>query len=208
MEGTCSGRYGYIVTVMNLINRSPGAIRDGTGFATFQVNFQALVFRPFKDEVLPASVDVVNKVGTAATGPGAAKLSEAALLQMVRAFCGNKTRLPAQPVCWLASSARAANSLMCSAGSCMQVGFFCTSGPLKMFVSTHLIPEEFKYETEDEPAFVSSDEEVRIRAGSNVRVRIVGVRLDANECVRSLLAAVLAQQAGRPVVHLTCAWML
>ena len=64
VEGTCSGRYGYIVTVMNIINRSPGAIRDGTGFATFQVNFQALVFRPFKDEVLPASVDVVNKVST------------------------------------------------------------------------------------------------------------------------------------------------
>ena len=47
---------------MNLLERSPGAIRDGTGFATFTVNFEALVFRPFKDEVLPAYVDVVNKV--------------------------------------------------------------------------------------------------------------------------------------------------
>lgn len=71
-----------------------------------------------------------------------------------------------------------------SAGLGLQVGFFCTAGPLKMFVSTHLIPEEFEYSTEDEPSFVSSDEEVRIKAGSEVRVRIVGVRLDANECVR------------------------
>ena len=88
MEGTCSGRYGYIVTVMNIIDRSPGAIRDGTGFATFQVNFQALVFRPFKDEVLPASVDVVNKVGTAPPESVAAKLSDSALLQLFCAFCG------------------------------------------------------------------------------------------------------------------------
>lgn len=81
----------------------------------------------------------------------------------------------------------------------VQVGFFCTSGPLKMFVSTHLIPEEFKYETEDEPAFVSSDEEVRIRAGSNVRVRIVGVRLDANECVSPFQHPCSCNHAGQDV---------
>ena len=61
MEGTCSGRYGYIVTVMGIKSRTPGVIRDGTGYATFNVCFEALVFRPFKDEVLPATVDVVNK---------------------------------------------------------------------------------------------------------------------------------------------------
>lgn len=56
------------MTVMNILDRSPGAIRDGTGFATFTVNFQALVFRPFKDEVLTASVDVVNKVSSLSCG--------------------------------------------------------------------------------------------------------------------------------------------
>ena len=55
-----------------------------------------------------------------------------------------------------------------------------------MFVSTHLIPEEFTYDAGDEPAFVSDDDLVRIKAGSEVRVRLVGVRLDANECVRPL----------------------
>ena len=63
------------------------------------------------------------------------------------------------------------------------MGFFCTAGPLKIFVSTHLIPEDFTYDTGDDPAFVSEDEQVRIKAGSEVRVRLVGVRLDANECV-------------------------
>ena len=69
-----------------------------------------------------------------------------------------------------------------------------------MFVSTHLIPEDFKFEP-DEPAFVSNDEKVRIKAGSEVRVRIVGVRLDANECVRPRLCAVLLH-AG---IHAACA---
>ena len=49
---------------MGIKSRTPGIIRDGTGFATFNVAFEALVFRPFKDEVLPATVDVVNKVQT------------------------------------------------------------------------------------------------------------------------------------------------
>eukprot|EP00983_Pelagomonas_calceolata_P002031 68191-Pelagomonas_calceolata.AAC.2 len=40
-----------------------GVIRqDGTGFATFQVMYKALVFRPYKGEVLDTSVTSVNKV--------------------------------------------------------------------------------------------------------------------------------------------------
>lgn len=74
-----------------------------------------------------------------------------------------------------------------------QVGFFCTAGPLKVFVSTHLIPEDFTYDTADEPAFVSEDDQVRITAGSEVRVRLVGVRLDANECVCPLWQHCLRQ---------------
>ena len=62
VEGSCSGKYGYIVAVMDLKHVSQGTIREGSGYATFHVKFQALLYRPFRNEVLQATVDVVNKV--------------------------------------------------------------------------------------------------------------------------------------------------
>ena len=67
MEGTCSGRYGYVVAVMNLQETSEGRIREGTGFATFRVKFQALLYRPFKFEVVQATVVSLSKVRSAQT---------------------------------------------------------------------------------------------------------------------------------------------
>ncbi|KMZ70872.1 DNA-directed RNA polymerase II subunit RPB7 [Zostera marina] len=40
-----------------------GEIRKGTGFVTFPVTYQCVVFRPFKGEVLDAVVTMVNKMG-------------------------------------------------------------------------------------------------------------------------------------------------
>jgi DNA-directed RNA polymerase II subunit RPB7 len=40
-----------------------GLIREGTGFVTFPVKYQCVVFRPFKGEILEAVVTMVNKVG-------------------------------------------------------------------------------------------------------------------------------------------------
>ena len=64
-----------------------------------------------------------------------------------------------------------------------QVGFFCAAGPVKIFVSNYLIPEEFQYQSTEEAAFVSSDGESIVKAGCDVRIRIVGVRLEGHECV-------------------------
>lgn len=66
-----------------------------------------------------------------------------------------------------------------------QVGFFADAGPLQLFVSNHLIPDDFDFVSADEPAFVSADEAVRVQAGAEVRMRIVGTRMDATEIVRS-----------------------
>lgn len=73
----------------------------------------------------------------------------------------------------------------------MQVGFFADAGPLQLFVSNHLIPEDFTYDSTNDPAFVSSDEAVRVQAGAEVRLRIVGTRVDADEIVGFLPPAVL-----------------
>jgi DNA-directed RNA polymerase II subunit RPB7 len=39
-----------------------GKIREGTGFAKFDVKYTCVVFRPFKGEVLDTVVTQVNKV--------------------------------------------------------------------------------------------------------------------------------------------------
>jgi hypothetical protein len=51
-----------------------------------------------------------------------------------------------------------------------------------------LIPEEYEYNSVNGDAFVSTDATTQIKEGTEVRVRIVGVRADAHDMV-SLLAA-------------------
>ena len=57
----CSGRHGFVVAITGIENIGKGLIRDGTGFVTFPVKYQCVVFRPFKGEILEAVVTMVNK---------------------------------------------------------------------------------------------------------------------------------------------------
>lgn len=57
-----SGRHGFIVAITGIESVGKGLIRDGTGFVTFPVKYQCVVFRPFKGEILEAVVTMVNKV--------------------------------------------------------------------------------------------------------------------------------------------------
>lgn len=68
---------------------------------------------------------------------------------------------------------------------CVQMGFFADAGPLQVFVSNHLIPEDFEFESSHEPCYVTSDGEQKILPGAEVRLRIVGTRIDATEIVRN-----------------------
>jgi DNA-directed RNA polymerase II subunit RPB7 len=63
VEGTCSGQYGYLICVTHVVAVGKGLIREGVGSATFNIKYNALVFRPFKGEVMDAVVTSVNKVG-------------------------------------------------------------------------------------------------------------------------------------------------
>lgn len=65
----------------------------------------------------------------------------------------------------------------------MQMGFFAEAGPLQVFVSNHLIPDDFEFNTAHEPCYINSDGEQKILPGSEVRLRIVGTRVDAHEIV-------------------------
>ena len=55
------------MAITGIENIGKGLIRDGTGFVTFPVKYQCVVFRPFKGEILEAVVTMVNKVGTCHT---------------------------------------------------------------------------------------------------------------------------------------------
>ena len=69
------------------------------------------------------------------------------------------------------------------------MGFFAEAGPLQLFVSNHLIPDDFEFDTSHEPAYVTAEGE-KIVPGCEVRVRVVGTRVDANEIVRVRFAYV------------------
>lgn len=123
VEGTCTGQFGYIVCVLDCMNIDVGRGRiiPTTGMAEFEVKYRAVVWKPFKGEVVDGIVTTVNKMG-----------------------------------------------------------FFADVGPLSVFVSTHLISSDMKFNpSANPPAYVSPDE--TIEKGSRVRLKIVGTRTDVNE---------------------------
>lgn len=64
VEGTCSGKFGYIISVLNVIDVGKGIVLPGNGQAEFVARYRAIVFKPFKGEVLDGVVGEVNKVGS------------------------------------------------------------------------------------------------------------------------------------------------
>lgn len=63
VEGTCTGKYGFVIAVTTIDSIGSGIIQPGQGFVVYPVKYKAIVFRPFKGEVLDAVVRQVNKVG-------------------------------------------------------------------------------------------------------------------------------------------------
>ncbi|CDR95811.1 DNA-directed RNA polymerase II, putative [Babesia bigemina] len=80
VEGHCSSKYGYVVCVIRIIKNEIGRVQDGTGMIVVNVKYQAIVFKPFNDEVLDAVVTDVNKLGFfAQAGPLKAFVSRTAI---------------------------------------------------------------------------------------------------------------------------------
>ncbi|NXI44286.1 RPB7 polymerase, partial [Galbula dea] len=63
VEGTCTRKYGFVITVTTINNIRAGVIQPGRGFILYPVKYKAIVFRPFKREVLDTVVTQVNKIG-------------------------------------------------------------------------------------------------------------------------------------------------
>jgi DNA-directed RNA polymerase II subunit RPB7 len=63
VEGSCTGKHGFVIAVTTIDNIGVGFVQPGQGFVKYPVKYKAIVFRPFKGEVLDAVVTQVNKVG-------------------------------------------------------------------------------------------------------------------------------------------------
>lgn len=123
VEGTCTGKYGFVICVTSIENIGPGNIKPGEGFVLYNVKYKAIVFRPFKGEVLDAVVTQVNKVG-----------------------------------------------------------LFTEIGPLSCFISRHSIPADMTFDpNSNPPCYKTADEDMVIQQDDEIRLKIVGTRVDASD---------------------------
>jgi len=123
VEGACSGRLGYIIAVLGILEVGKGTIQPGTGMAEFIVKYRAIVYRPFRDETVDGIVKIVNKMG-----------------------------------------------------------FYVEVGPLTVFVSSHHIPPDMKFDPNSNPqCFTNTEEQISIERNARVRLKILGTRIDATE---------------------------
>jgi len=63
VEGTCDPKNGFIISVLKIIHHGFGKIVQGSGLAEFKVHYRAIVFKPFKGEVLDGTVSFVGGNG-------------------------------------------------------------------------------------------------------------------------------------------------
>jgi len=128
VEGSCSGRFGFIVAVLHVVETGKGRVIPCHGLAEFSIRYMAIVCMPFKGEVVDGVVTRVNKMG-----------------------------------------------------------FFAEIGPLTAFVSVHLLPLDMRFDPEGPQPSFDSEEQVVV-AGALIRMKIIGVRLDAAEifCIASI----------------------
>ena len=123
VEGTCTGKHGFVIAVTTIDTIGHGIIQPGRGFVIYPVKYKAIVFRPFKGQVMDAVVNQVNKVG-----------------------------------------------------------IFCDIGPLSCFISRHCIPPDMDFDpNSNPPCYKTADESSVIKADDEIRVKLIGTRVDAND---------------------------
>ncbi|KFD51600.1 hypothetical protein M513_07479 [Trichuris suis] len=70
VEGTCSGKCGFIIAVTGVESVGTAFIQPACGYVIYPVKYKAIVFRPFVGEVCDGIVTHVNKVDLVAMPPG------------------------------------------------------------------------------------------------------------------------------------------
>ena len=127
VEGKCLGKHGFVIQVLAIEKEDivPGKVDNDFGSVHMTVTYQAIMLRPFKNEVLDTIV--------------------------FNAADDN--------------------------------GFFSRVGPLEIYTHKYNMPQDMKFDNEKGDAWVSEDGEVEIKEGSIVRLRVIGVSIDAGQMV-------------------------
>lgn len=112
-----------MIAVTTIDNIGAGTIQPSRGFVVYPVKYKAIVFRPFKGEVLDAVVTQVNKVKCTMHYLQPVKLDQKNdLIPVFIKF----------PLCTVFEYA------MLTSDWLLQVGLFTEIGPLSCFVSRHV----------------------------------------------------------------------
>lgn len=146
VEGTCTGKYGFVIAVTTIDTVGDGVIQSGNGFVTYPIKYRAIVFRPFKGEVLDAIVTQINKVG-----------------------------------------------------------IFTEIGPLSCFISRHSIPADMEFDPNaNPPCYKTKDDEMVINQDDEIRVKIVGIRVDATDifAIGTFLLSILFNYSIYRIIYL------
>uniref|UniRef100_A0A8C6YKX0 DNA-directed RNA polymerase subunit n=1 Tax=Nothoprocta perdicaria TaxID=30464 RepID=A0A8C6YKX0_NOTPE len=150
--------YGFVIAVTTIDNIGAGVIQPGRGFVLYPVKYKAIVFRPFKGEVVDAVVTQVNKVG-----------------------------------------------------------LFTEIGPMSCFISRHSIPSEMEFDpNSNPPCYKTVDEDIVIQQDDEIRLKIVGTRVDKNDifAIGSLMDDYLGESCpalpdgSRPLPPAFPAWQM
>ncbi|KAL3125887.1 hypothetical protein niasHT_009416 [Heterodera trifolii] len=63
-----------------------------------------------------------------------------------------------------------------------KVGIFCEIGPLSCFISRHCIPPDMEFEPNNiPPCYKTADESIVIKQDDEIRLKLIGIRVDAND---------------------------
>ncbi|KAJ5079316.1 DNA-directed RNA polymerase ii subunit rpb7 [Anaeramoeba ignava] len=70
VEGTTHPKWGYIVSVIQMSVVGKARIEDNTGYAVFPIQYEAVVFHIFKNEIVNGIVELISEAGfTVNVGP-------------------------------------------------------------------------------------------------------------------------------------------
>ena len=68
-----------------------------------------------------------------------------------------------------------------------KIGLRCEIGPLECFVSRHCIPLEMDFDPNSaSPCYKTKDEDLVIQKNDEIRLKIIGLRIDATDIVNLL----------------------
>ena len=63
VAGACLGPDGYCIAIIRLLGREPGKLQEATGLGIFKVKYEAIMMRPFRNEIIDAEVTICSEQG-------------------------------------------------------------------------------------------------------------------------------------------------